>query len=57
VIDLEPLVVMKLTAFRTIDRVHLRDMIGVDLVNADWLDRLDSVLAARLSGILEDPHG
>lgn len=32
-----PLVMIKLTAFHDKDRTHLRDLIGVGLVNATWL--------------------
>ena len=57
VIDLFPLVVMKLAAYRTIDRVHLRDLLNVDVINADWLDRIPNVFNARLNEVLDDPFG
>jgi len=56
VLSLEALVRTKLTAFRDKDRTHLRDMIGVGLVDERWLGRLPPVLAERLRGILETPE-
>jgi hypothetical protein len=52
VATLEALVRMKLTSFRDRDRVHLRDLIDVGLVDASWLDRLPAELAARLAHLL-----
>ena len=57
VVSLEALVRMKLTSFRDRDRVHLRDLIEVGLVDATWLDRLDPRLAERLRTILDTPEG
>ncbi len=57
VLALAPLVRMKLTAFRDKDRVHLRDLIGVGLVDASWLARLPADLAARLKQLLDTPEG
>jgi hypothetical protein len=54
---LEALVRMKLTAFRDKDRMHLRDMIDVDLVDASWCARLQPNLAARLKELLDNPNG
>ncbi len=48
---------MKLIAFRDKDRVHLRDLIGVGLVDARWCARLPDDLAARLSQVLATPDG
>lgn len=56
-LDLEPLVVMKLTSFRDKDRTHLRDMIEVYLLDIGWLDRLPPPLAERLQELLDDPDG
>lgn len=56
-IALEPLVVMKLTAFRDKDRTHLRDMLEVGIVDATWLSRLPAELAARLQELLDNPEG
>jgi hypothetical protein len=36
VVDLEPLVRMKLTSFRLKDRVHLLDLINIGLVDESW---------------------
>lgn len=57
VVSLEPLVRMKLTSFRDKDRMHLRDLIGVGLVDADWPQRFQPELAQRLQQILDDPDG
>jgi hypothetical protein len=57
VIQLEALVRMKLTSFRDKDRTHIRDLIGVDLIDASWLPRLPPELAARLKQILDTPEG
>jgi hypothetical protein len=56
-IALESLVVMKLTSFRDKDRTHLRDMIGVGIVDDTWLPRLPAELAARLQELLDNPDG
>jgi hypothetical protein len=57
VISLEALVRIILTAFRDKDRTHLRDLIGVGLVDAQWLARLPEVLADRLRQLLDNPEG
>jgi hypothetical protein len=57
VLALDALVRMKLTAYRDKDRVHLRDLIGVGLVDAAWLARLPAELAARLKQVLDTPQG
>ncbi len=57
VIALEPLVRMKLTSFRDKDRMHLRDLLDVNLIDASWCDRLPPVLADRLRELLADPNG
>jgi hypothetical protein len=56
-LPLGPLVRMKLTSFGDKDRVHLRDMISVGLIDSDWTDRFPPVLAARLRELLENPDG
>lgn len=56
-IPLDSLVRMKLISFRDKDRMHLRDLIGVGLVDATWPGRFPSELAARLQMILDDPEG
>ena len=56
-ISLDALVRMKLSAFRDKDRVHLRDLIDVGLVDESWPGRLPEGLAERLSIILATPEG
>ena len=56
-LNLEPLVLMKLTSFRDKDRMHLRDMLDVGLIDASWCARLPAELAARLQELLENPEG
>ena len=55
VIALESLVIMKLMSNRDKDRTHLRDLIGVGLVDLSWLPKLPAQLAGRLQQILETP--
>jgi hypothetical protein len=54
---LEALVQMKLTAFRDKDRMHLRDMIDVELVDESWCGRFPPELAKRLTELLDNPNG
>jgi hypothetical protein len=56
-ISLESLVRMKLTSFRDKDRMHLRDLLDVGLVDAEWLSRLPPELAERLRALIEHPEG
>lgn len=53
----ERLVKMKLTSFRDKDRVHLRDMISIGLIDEAWLERLPAELQSRLQKLLDDPDG
>jgi hypothetical protein len=55
VIVLESLVLLKLTSNRLTDRVHLRDLAEVGLIDASWLPRLPPELAQRLKQILDTP--
>ena len=57
VISLEALVRIKLTAFRDKDRTHLRDLIDVGLLGADWMPELPPPLANRLRQLLDTPEG
>ena len=57
VVALESLVRMKLTSFRDKDRTHLRDLLGVGLIDDSWLARLPSDLAARLKELIDTPDG
>ncbi|MFM9118492.1 MAG: hypothetical protein ACKOU6_20265 [Planctomycetota bacterium] len=53
----DQLVRMKLTSFRDKDRVHLRDLISVGLIDRSWLERLSPLLRARLADLLDHPDG
>jgi hypothetical protein len=57
VITLTALVQMKLTSLRDKDRTHLRDLIGVGLLDSTWPARLPPALAARLQELLDNPNG
>jgi hypothetical protein len=57
VLSLDAVVRVKLTAFRDKDRVHLRDLIDVGLLDASWLGRLPVQLADRLKSLLDTPGG
>jgi hypothetical protein len=57
VVDLEGLVRMKLVSNRDKDRTHIRDLIGVGLIDATWPDRFPPDLADRLRAILANPDG
>ncbi|WP_246523222.1 nucleotidyltransferase family protein [Gemmata palustris] len=57
VLELEPLVRMKLVAFRRKDQVHLQDMVRLGLLDATWPGRFPEPLAERLREILADPDG
>src|ERR1700733_12792960 len=48
VIALESLISMKLMSNRDKDKTHVRDLIGVRLVDASWLAKLPQELAGRL---------
>ena len=56
-LSLDALVRMKLTSFRDKDRVHLRDLIEVGLVDASWLECVPVSLRPRLREILDHPEG
>ncbi len=56
-LKLEALVRMKLNAFRDKDRMHVRDMIDVELVDESWCDRFSPELSARLKELLDTPNG
>ena len=57
VLSLEAVVRMKLTSYRDKDKTHVRDMIGVGLVDATWPARYPPELAARLQHLLDTPDG
>lgn len=56
-LPLPTLVRMKLNSFRDKDRVHLRDMISVGLIDESWLARFPDPLRMRLKQLLDDPDG
>lgn len=56
-VPLQDLVRMKLISFRDKDRMHLRDLLAVGLIDESWTDRFPAELAARLQIILDDPEG
>jgi len=55
-LNLEPLVRMKLTSFRRKDQVHLLDLVEVGLVDESWVNRLPSELSERLRELLNSPE-
>lgn len=57
ILTLESLVRMKLTSYRDKDRVHLRDLISVGLIDTSWPARFQPELAERLQQLLDDPNG
>jgi len=56
-VALETLVRMKLNAFCDKDRVHLRDMISLGMIDATWPARFPELLRERLQRLLDDPDG
>jgi hypothetical protein len=56
-LSLNALVRMKLTSFRDKDRVHLRDLMDVGLVDAGWLEKVPEILRPRLQELLNNPEG
>lgn len=56
-VALETLVRMKLNAFRDKDRVHLRDMISLEMIDESWFPRFPERLRVRLKELLDDPDG
>jgi hypothetical protein len=56
-LSLPALVRIKLTAFRDKDRVHLRDLLDVGLIDATWLPKLPNELATRLQLLIDTPEG
>ena len=57
ILSLEALVRMKLTSFRDKDRMHLRDILDVELVDQSWCNRLPGELAVRLQELIDNPDG
>ena len=56
-LSLEALVRMKLNVFRDKDRMHLRDMLDVELIDETWTSRFTPDLSARLQELIDDPQG
>jgi hypothetical protein len=56
-LSLEALVRMKLTSFRDKDRVHVRDMLDVGLIDESWLTRFPDQLRSRLQELIDSPNG
>ena len=56
VLALEPLVRIKLTAFRLKDRMHLVDLIDVGLLDKTWVANLPVPLDERLQQLLDAPN-
>lgn len=55
-LNLEALVRMKLNVFRDKDKMHLRDMLDVKLIDAEWLTRLPQELSERLKELIDNPE-
>ena len=56
-VKLETLVRMKLNAYRDKDRVHLRDMISLGMIDASWPEKYPEPFKSRLVTLLNDPDG
>jgi hypothetical protein len=56
-ISLEALIRMKLTAWRDKDRMHLRDLLDIGLLDASHLSLLPPALRSRLQQIIDTPEG
>lgn len=54
-LNLEPLVRMKLTSFRRKDQVHVLDLAEVGLVEESWVNRFPPELSERLRELLDSP--
>ena len=56
ILNLDALVRMKLTSFRLKDRVHLLDLLDVELIDKSWCSRLPAELAGRLRQLIDNPN-
>jgi hypothetical protein len=56
VIELAPLVEMKLNSWRRKDQVHLLDLIAIGLVDQTWPARFAPELGERLQELLDNPE-
>ena len=57
VIELQPLVEMKLNSWRDKDRVHLRDLMELGLVDSSWPNHFSARLGDRLQELFDNPDG
>ena len=57
VLPLADLVQTKLNAYRIVDRVHLRDMLDIGLIDQTWTQRYPPELADRLQALIDTPNG
>ncbi len=57
VLQLDPLLLMKLMSNRRKDQVHIIDLIALGLVDHTWPARFPPELAARLQHLLDTPDG
>lgn len=55
-VNLDGLVLMKLAAFRDKDRMHLRDMLEVGLIDETWCGRFPAELGRRLQELVDNPE-
>ena len=51
VVELVQLVEMKLNSYRDKDKTHLRDMIGVGLIDATWPEKFETLTRSTTSGV------
>lgn len=56
VLNLLPLLCMKLTSYRDKDRAHLRDMLDVGLIDRKWCDKVPPELRGRLRELIDNPE-
>jgi hypothetical protein len=56
-IQLRELLILKLIAFRDVDRVHIRDLMGVGLIDDALADQIPPELRPRLEEIRANPDG
>jgi hypothetical protein len=56
-LPLDAIVSMQLADFRTVNQVHIQDLISVGLIDSTWPSRLPPELASRLQSLLDDPNG
>ena len=57
IISVEALVRMKLGAWRDKDRMHLRDLASVGIIDSSWIAKYEQPLSGRLQHILDTPGG